>query len=136
MDVKRLIAEVAVKNEIRVEAGDPIFAVVTINKIALDEATEEIQERIRQRIAEFETSFLKAERRAGIVLAQQVKEYAEQMRQGLQNDIHIAGLKAREYVYLVNEAHGRPAFIRWTSVGLAAGAFLFGSGVWVGTLLH
>ena len=122
MDVKRLIAEVAAQNGIRVESGDPIFAVVTINKIALDEATLEVQERIRERIAEFETSFLKAERRAGGVLAQQVMESAEQMRQGLQNDIHIAGLKARDYVHLVNEAHRRPALIRWSAIGLVAGA--------------
>jgi hypothetical protein len=58
------------------------------------------------------------------------------MRQGLQNDIHIAGLKAREYVHVVNEAHRRPALIRWSAAGLIAGAFLFGSGVWVGTLLR
>ena len=58
------------------------------------------------------------------------------MRQGLQNDIHIAGLKAREFVHLVNEAHRRPALIRWSAVGLVAGALLFGGGVWLGTLLH
>ena len=38
---------------------------------------------------------------------QEVKESAAQMREGLQSDIHMAGLKAREYVHLVNEAHRR-----------------------------
>jgi hypothetical protein len=54
----------------------------------------------------------------------------------LQNDIQIAGLMAREYVYLVNEAHRRPALIRWSACRLMAGAVLFGGGVWLGTLLH
>ena len=45
----------------------------------------------------------------------EVKESAAQMQQGLQNDIHVAGLKAREYVHLVNEAHRRPALIRWSA---------------------
>jgi hypothetical protein len=58
------------------------------------------------------------------------------MRQGLQSDIQEAGLKAREYVHLVNEAHRRLALIRWSAVGLAGGGLLFGAGVWLGTLLH
>ena len=78
----------------------------------------------------------KAERRAGCMLAQKVKESADLMQRGLQNDIHTAGLKAREIVHLVNEAHRRPALIRWSAVGLIAGTLLFGGGIWLGTLLH
>ena len=135
-DVKRLIGEVAAQNGIRVEPDDPLFALVTMNKIVLDQATREFQEQLQTRIAEFHTSMEKAERRAGSMLAQKVKESADLMRQGLQNDIHIAGLKAREIVHLVNEAHRRPALIRWSAVGLVAGALLFGGGIWLGTLLH
>ncbi len=136
LDVKRLISEVAVQNGIRVEADDPLFALVTMNRIVLDEATHKLQDQIQARIAEFEASMQKAERRAGSMLGQMVKESAEQMRQGLQSDIHMAGLKAREFVHLVNEAHRRPALIRWSAVGLIAGALLFGGGVWLGMLLH
>ena len=135
-DVKQLIGEVAAQNGIRVEPDDPLFALVTMNKIVLDQATREFQEQLQTRIAEFHTSMEKAERRAGIMLAQKVKESADLMRQVLQNDIHIAGLKAREIVHLVNEAHLRPALIRWSAVGLVAGALLFGGGIWLGTLLH
>ena len=135
-DVQRLIGEVAAQNGIRMEPDDPLFALVTMNKIVLDQATREFQEQLQTRIAEFHTSMEKAERRAGIMLAQKVKESADLMRQVLQNDIHIAGLKAREIVHLVNEAHRRPALIRWFAVGLVAGALLFGGGIWLGTLLH
>lgn len=58
------------------------------------------------------------------------------MRQGLQNDIHLAGLKAREFVHLVHEAHRRPLLIRWSAAGLIAGSILFGGGFWLGTFLH
>lgn len=135
-DVKRLIGEVAAQNGIRVEPDDPLFALVTMNKIVLDQATREFQEQLQTRIAEFHASMEKAERRAGSMLAQKVKESADLMRRGLQNDIHIAGLKAREIVHLVNEAHRRPALIRWSAVGLVAGALLFSGGIWLGTLLH
>jgi len=135
-NVKRLISEVAAQNGIRVEPDDPLFALVTINRIVLEEATQKLQDHIQARIVEFDASMQKAEVRAGKMLAQMVKESAEKMRQGLQHDIHLAGLKASEFVHLVNEAHRRPALIRWFAVGLVAGALLFGGGIWLGTLLH
>ena len=136
IDIQRLIAEVAVRHDLLFKPDDPAFAIVTMNQLILDDAMERVQEGIRETIAGFNASYQKAEKRAGSVLAQEVKQSAEQMRQGLQNDIHIAGLKAREYVHIVNEAHRRPSLIRWSAVGLVAGAFLFGGGVWLGTLLH
>lgn len=134
-DVKRLISEVAAENGIRVEPDDPLFALVTINRMVLDEAIQRLQGQIQARIAEFNADMEKAEGRAGSILAQKVRESAEQMRQGLQNDIHLAGLKAREFVHLVHEAHRRPSLIRWSAVGLIAGAILFGGGFWLGTFL-
>ena len=136
LDVKRLIGEVAAQNGIRVEADDPVFALATINQIMLAEAMREFNEQIRERTVEFETSFGKAERRAGHVLAQEVKESAAQMRQELQKDIHVAGVKAREIVHQVNAANRRSNLMRWTAAGIVAGALLFGGGVWLGTLMH
>ncbi len=69
-------------------------------------------------------------------MAQSVKESTVQIQQGLHGDIHAAGLKAREIVHLVNEAHRRPALIRWSALGLVAGVLLFGGGFWLGTLVH
>jgi type III secretory pathway component EscV len=136
IDTQRVIAEVAMRYDLLFKPDDPAFALITMNQLVLDDAIERVHEGIRETIAGFNASYQKAEKRAGSVLAQEVKQSAEQMRQGLQNDIHIAGLKAREYVHLVNEANRRPALIRWSAAGLIAGAFLFGSGVWVGTLLR
>ena len=135
-NIKRLISEVAAQNGIRVDPDDPLFALVTINRIVLEESAQKLHAQIQARIAEFETSMQKAEVRAGRMLAQMVQDSAERMRQGLQNDIHAAGLHAREFVHLVNEAHRRPALIRWAAVGAMSGALLFGGGIWLGTLLH
>ena len=84
-DVKRLISEVAAQNGIRVDPDDPLFALVTINRIVLVEATQKLQDQIHARISEFDASYQRAERRAGSVLAQTVKESAEQIRQGFQD---------------------------------------------------
>jgi hypothetical protein len=133
---QRLIAEVAARHHVFLKPDDPALALVTMNRLILDEAMETVHGQIRVTIAEFHASMQKAERRAGSMLAQEVKESAAQMQRGLQNDIHTAGLKAREIVHLVNEAHSRPALICWSAVGLIAGALLFGGGLWLGTLLR
>ena len=135
-DIKRMISEVAAENGIHVEPGDPLFALVTMNRMVLGESAKTYYDYNQTLIEEFMESMKRAEVRAGSMLAQMVKESAEKMREGLQGDIHIAGLKAREYVHLVNEAHTRPAIIRWVSVGLVAAAAIFASGVWFGPLLH
>ena len=133
---RRLIAEVAARHHLFLQPDDPAIALVTMNRLILDDAMETVHGQIRVTIAEFQASMQKAERRAGSMLAQEVKESAAQLQRGLQNDIHIAGLKAREFVHLVNEAHRRPTLLRWSAVGLMAGAFLFGGGVWLGTVLR
>ena len=133
---RRLIAEIAARHNVFLKPDDPAIALVTMNQIILDDAMETMHRQIRATIAEFHASMEKAEKRAGSMLGQGVKESAAQMQRGLQNDIHIAGLKAREIVHLVNEAHRRPALIRWSAIGMVAGALLFGGGLWLGTLLH
>ena len=135
-DTKRMISEVAAENGIRVEPGDPLFALVTMNRMVFEEAAQMYYDHNQQLIVEFKESMKKAEARAGSMLADKVKEAAEKMRKGLQSDIEMAGLKAREYVHLVNEAHRRPAMIRWSAVGLVAATLIFGGGIWLGTVLH
>lgn len=136
IEIQQLIAEVAARHNVFFKPDDPAIALVTMNQLILERTTEALHKQIRATIAEFHASMEKAETRAGNILAQRVKESAVQMQRGLQNDIHIAGLKAREFVHLVNEAHRRPALLRWSAVGLIVGAFLFGGGVWLGTVLR
>ena len=135
-DMKQMISEVFAENGIRIEPGDPLFALVTMNRMVFEESAQRYYESNQQLIAEFNESMKKAEMRAGSMLAKMVKESAEKMREGLQGDIHIAGLKAREYVHEVNEAHRRPVIVRWVSVGLVAAGAIFASGVWLGPCLH
>ena len=136
IDVQRLIAEVAARHDLLLKPDDPAIALVTMNELVLEASIDIVHEEVRETIAEFHASMQKVEKRAGTMLAQSVKEATVQMREGLQSDIHQAGLKAREFVHLVNEAHRRPALIRWSALGLVSGLLLFGSGVWIGTLLR
>src|SRR5258708_1255042 len=98
IDIQRLIAEVGARDNVFLKPDDPAIALVTMNRLILDDAMETVNKQIRATIAEFHASMQKAERRAGSMLAQGVKESAVQMQQGLQNDIYIAGLKCRDIV--------------------------------------
>jgi hypothetical protein len=136
IDVQQIIAEVAARHDLFLKPSDPAIALVTMNRFILEKVSRALQEQICATICEFGASMEKAEIRAGDILAQKVKESSAQIRQELQKDIDLAGLKARELVSKVNEAHRRAALIRWSAVGLAAGALLLGGGICLGMLLH
>jgi len=135
-DVKQMISEVAAENGIRIEPGDPLFALVTLNRSVLEESGQRFHDHTEKLLAAFDVSVQKVEKRAGIMLAQMVKESADKMREGLQSDIRFAGPKSLEFVHAVNEANRRPAIIRWAAAGLIAGAALFAAGVWFAPCFH
>ena len=132
IDIKRLVAEVAARDGIRVEPGDPAFALVTLNQLVLEDAVQQISEQIRAGMAEFAQAVHKTEARAGKVLAEQIKEVAAELRRELEADVEKARLDVTQILQAVNAAHNRSSSIRW---GLAAGAIaalLFTTGLWIG----
>jgi CHASE3 domain sensor protein len=134
LDKERVIAEVAAKHKVRVEPDDPYFAAATITQMALEETVRELQVRIHASIAEFDASVRVVERRAGKMLAQEVKDCAAAIRGELQKDIVNATKKARELINEVKLAHEVPNRIIWASIGLFCALALFLSGVWFGRL--
>jgi len=134
LDKDQIVAEIAKRNGIRIEDGDPIFAVVTATQVGLEESVRELQNEFRTMIAEFEANVQTVERHAGKVLAKEVKQCAGEIRAELRKDIDSAGLKARELVQRVHDAHQRSNMIMWASIGLLCGIALFCSGIWFGRL--
>ena len=135
-DVKQVIAAVRARNGIRVEPDDPIFALVTINELVLEEVARRVSDEISTSIVSFNIGMAKTERRAGSLLAQDVKEAGAQIRAELQKDIDAAGMKAAYLVYKVDQAHKRPAMMRWITVGLSLAVVLLVFGLYVGTHLQ
>ena len=132
IDIQRLIGEVAARDGIRVEPGDPAFALVTLNQLVLEDAVRQIGEHIRSGIAEFTEAVRKTESRAGKVLAEEVKEAAAEVREELQRDVESARIGAREILYEVQREQSGAALIRWAVVASAVAAAVFASGVWAG----
>jgi len=131
-DIKRLIAEVSTSTGIRVEAGDPALAFVALTELVLEQVAHRLLDDVGVRLTAFESSMGRLDRRAGKVIAQEVAETAARMRVELQRDIDAAGLKAAHLVYQVDQAHKRPARIRWLAAGLVSAVVLFATGLWIG----
>lgn len=132
IDVQRLIGEVAARNGIRVEPGDPAFALVTLNQLVLEDAVKQIRQHIQAGIAEFSEAVQKTENRAGRTLAEEVKSAAAELRRELQSDVDGARLGAKELVSEIHSIHRRAALIRWGCAGMVAATTLFGAGLWIG----
>lgn len=132
IDVKRLIAEVAARDGIRIEAGDPAFALVTLNQLVLEDAAEQIRDHIRAGMADFTESVRKTEAMAGRVLAGQVKEAVAELRREVERDVEKARLEAGQIVYAVHQAHTKTTLIRWGAARAIVGAGLFMAGLWIG----
>jgi len=132
IDIETLTAEMARRYGIQLGENDPALAMVALNRLALENAIEQLCEAIREGISELEVSMQNVNRRAGKIVAQEVIETATRIRAELQKDIDAAGLKAAHLVYMVDQAHKRPTLIRWLAAGLVAAVALFAAGIWIG----
>jgi hypothetical protein len=132
MDIKYLIGEVAARHNMRVEADDPVFALVTVNQLVLREVADRSEAQLRTALAEFIDAAAKLQNGAGQTLAQHVKHAAAQARQGFQQDVTSASAQLRETLHRTHVAQTRAFVIRWTAVGILGGLLLFICGVIVG----
>ena len=136
LDLKQLAAKVSVEHGIRVDPDDPIMAVVTLNRLVLEQAANEIVEEVRSATREFEQAAESVQVRAGNLLAQRVRDCAAVLRQETVKDIENASTRGRTSLGHVSRNVGSPPVQRWVAIGLLSGAALFGCGVLLGTILR
>ena len=131
-DIQTLIGEVAARNHCRIEDGDPIFAVSTINRLMLDEVVEGLIVRVGAAITAFETAARAVDAHAGKVLAEEIRASTSAWKAEVARDINIANVRSCEMIDKLNMAHSKPAMIRWGVLGLVAGLLLLIGGIFLG----
>jgi hypothetical protein len=128
-DVKRLAAEISVQHGIRVDPDDPMMAVVTLNRLLLEQAVGEIVERLASATRDFQDAAEKVQLRAGSRLAQEVRESAAALREEL---IEAGQLRVGQVAAEVGRPDATSA-ARWRLVlGGVLAIVLFLSGFWLG----
>jgi hypothetical protein len=136
IDVKRLAAEVSVQHGIRLDPDDPIMAVVTLNQLVFEESVSVIVDRVASAVRELEQAADKVQARAGIVLAQQVRDCVASLRQEMRKDREAASTGRPTNSGALGEMLSMVAVRRWIAVGLVFAAGLFSAGVWLGACLR
>jgi len=132
LDLKELAAKVSVEHGIRVDSDDPIMAVVTLNRLVLELATNELVEEIRTATREFEQAVESVQVRAGSFLAKRARDFVSVLRQEATRNVGNSSIQAQEKIGTAARAIAQ----RWAVIGLLAGMALFGCGVWLGTMLR
>jgi len=136
LDLKQLAAKVSVEHGIRVDLDDPIMAVVTLNRLVLEQSANEIVEGVRSATREFEQAAENVQVRAGTLVAQRVRDCVGVLRQEILKDIGNVSSRGSKSIGDVGRADGSSAVQRWVAIGLLSGAVLFGCGVLLGTMLR
>ena len=136
LDVQRLIGAVAERHGILLKPDDAAFALVTINQLVLEAATEELLGKVEHAIADFEQSADRVQTRVGSLIGNEMKSAVVSIRGQLQSDIAAAGIQVRELVLRVRNADSRIHRARWISFGFGYGLVLFVAGILVGRVLQ
>jgi hypothetical protein len=132
LDTKTLVAELGSKHGIHIDEGDPALGIVLLNRLVLEKSSDQITERIRVELKDFEEAVARVERRAGHLIAQEFNEHLDAVRKSLQSDITLAGGKANEIIYRIEQANRYPVMIRWIAIGIVCSLVMFALGVVLG----
>jgi hypothetical protein len=112
------------------------MAVVTLNRLVLEQSANEIVEEIRAATREFERAAEGVQARAGSFLAKRVRDSVAALRQEVVKTIGNGSPQRPESIGVAERADEKPTVQRWVALGLISGIVLFGCGVWLGTLLR
>jgi len=135
MDIKQAIAKVAERHGILLRPDDPAFALVTLNELVLEAIANKLIEQVNGSISQLSAAAERIQVQAGTALANEVRASLELVRIGLHVDLEVAGLKARELVMEVHQAHSRRNLVRWLSAGLLAALALLLCGMLISRLI-
>jgi len=131
-NVQRLIAEVAAQHGFLLKPDDAAFALVTMNRLVLEESLEAIRSRVAADLAQFQASAQWAHKRAESAIEEEVRRSTAALRDEIQRDINTARLRAVEIVQEVKTAYQQPMSNRKFTIVVLAALLLLLCGIWVG----
>jgi hypothetical protein len=136
LDLKQLAAKVSVEHGIRVDPDDPIMAVVTLNRLVLEQAANEIIEEVRSATREFERAATSVQARAGNLVAHEVRGCVAVLRHEVQKELANSPARPIGGVEAAGQARVWSGALPWVAIGLLLATALFSCGLWLGTRLR
>ena len=111
-NVQRLITAVAAEHRLLLKPDDAAFAIVTMNRLVLEESLEAIRAVVAEDLAQFKQTAQWAHSRAESAIQSEVRLSARALREELQSDIDNARLRTAAIVQEVKETYERPLAYR------------------------
>ena len=133
-NVQRLITAVAAEHHLLLKPDDAAFAIVTMNRMVLEESLESIRAVVAEDLAQFKRTAQWAHSRAESAIQSEVRLSARALREELQSDIDTARLRAAAIVQEVKETYEKPMAYRDFIIVVLAGILLLLFGVGLGRM--
>ena len=133
-NVERMIAVVAAEHRFILKPDDAAFALVTMNRLVLEESLEAIRAVIAEDLAQFKQTAQWAHSRAESAIEAEVRRSATALREELQGDINTARLRAAEIVQEVKETFEKPMTYRDLTIMALAAILILVFGISIGRI--
>jgi hypothetical protein len=132
-NVERMIAVVAAEHRFILKPDDAAFALVTMNRLVLEESLEAIRAVVAEDLAQFKQTAQWAHSRAESAIEAEVRRSATALREELQSDINTARLQAAEIVQ-VKETFEKPMTYRDLTIMALAAILILVFGICIGRI--
>jgi len=133
---QRFAGEIAARHGMRLAADDPAMAIVTLNQLFFEEIIKTLGNYVGEMQESIDNAGRKVERRAGLILSQEVRESANALRQELQKDIDTASLRAQKIVDDLQKSRSSGSFTCSWPFALYCVGITLGFGILAGWILY
>ena len=131
-NVERMISVVAAEHRFILKPDDAAFALVTMNRLVLEESLEAIRAVVNQDLAQFRETAQWAHSRAESAVEAEVRRLTRAVNEELRIDLSRAILKSGEIVQQVRDTYEKQMSNRKFTIMVLAGLLLILWGAWVG----
>ena len=127
-ELKRLAAEVSAAHGIRLDVDDPMMAVITLNRLVLEQVLSNFVKALTEATRELGDAGERVQARAGVVIAEELKVQIELVRRALQ--VEIDPLRIPDQSPIQHRQR-----LPWITAGLLSALALLAAGVYLGTFI-
>jgi len=133
-NIERLIAAVAAEHRLILKPDDAAFAIVTMNRLVLEESLEAIRAVVVEQLAQFKLTAQSAQSSARSAIEYEIQSTAALLHDAINRDIGRARVHAVEIVEEVKAAYEKPMSNRKFTILSLAGLLIWLVGFCMGRL--
>ena len=133
-NIERLIAAVAAEHRLILKPDDAAFAIVTMNRLVLEESLEAIRAVVAEELAQFKQTAQLAQSSARSAIEYEIQSTAAILHDAINRDIGRARVHAVEIVEEVKAAYEKPMSNRKFTILSLAGLLIWLVGFYMGRL--